>query len=457
MSAARIEIRTLGGVRALRGGTEVELRGIQPRLLLAFLVHERDREVGQAGLTEALWGDCPPPRADVALRALSSRLRAALGISLLAGRLPSRVRIPDGVLVDVACLEEAVRAGEQARAQGDARAGLKRAIAALDAYAGSFATGLEAEWLEEARREVDGVRERGLELVAACAAEVDEPWARRAALGCARELCARQPYGERAHQLLMRLLAAQGERAPALWVYEELRLRLRDELGLIPGVELRDLHATLLSDQPRVRPSRPAAWEPRNRRDRPGGADLTFVLDAVAGWKRASSESELAASSLADLSHLVPCDGIGWNDVDLAADNVELRVAPVDYDIGSQETLNRLIHQNPIVAYTEQTGNRDTVKFSDFVSAREFHRLEIYRDFYRPLEVEDQLATLLEVAPGRIVGIAFNRDRRSFTERERRLLALVRPHLAAAYRNLALRERAPVRGARSAKLAVPGE
>lgn len=102
-------------------------------------------------------------------------------------------------------------------------------------------------------------------------------------------------------------------------------------------------------------------------------------------------------------------------------------------------------HQNPIVAHVQQTGSEATVTFSDFVAPRAFHRLEIYRDLYGPMGVEDQLATLLEVVPGRIIGIALNRDRRSFTERERELLALVRPHLVAAHRNVASRAGAVVR------------
>lgn len=53
-------------------------------------------------------------------------------------------------------------------------------------YDGPFAAGLEAEWLEVVRRELDQVRERGLELAAVCAIELGEPQARRAGLRCAR-------------------------------------------------------------------------------------------------------------------------------------------------------------------------------------------------------------------------------------------------------------------------------
>ena len=44
----------------------------------------------------------------------------------------------------------------------------------------------------------------------------------------------------------MEILAARGNGAEALRVYEELRQRLRDELGATPGPELRRLQEELL-------------------------------------------------------------------------------------------------------------------------------------------------------------------------------------------------------------------
>lgn len=62
----------------------------------------------------------------------------------------------------------------------------------------------------------------------------------------ARELVRRAPYRESGYQLLMRVLAAQGNVADALAVCEGARRALRDELGISPGRQLRDLHSGLL-------------------------------------------------------------------------------------------------------------------------------------------------------------------------------------------------------------------
>ena len=45
----------------------------------------------------------------------------------------------------------------------------------------------------------------------------------------------------------MRALAGQGNSAEALVVYEQMRVRLREELGAIPGPELQTLHGELLN------------------------------------------------------------------------------------------------------------------------------------------------------------------------------------------------------------------
>jgi DNA-binding CsgD family transcriptional regulator len=67
---------------------------------------------------------------------------------------------------------------------------------------------------------------------------------------------------------------------------------------------------------------------------------------------------------------------------------------------------------------------------------REYHALALYGEFYRELGYEDQMAIELFPPGSELISIAFARDRRSFTERDRRLLNLLRPHLARAYRHV---------------------
>ena len=82
------------------------------------------------------------------------------------------------------------------------------------------------------------------------------------------------------------------------------------------------------------------------------------------------------------------------------------------------------------------------LKISDLLPRRTFRASELYRVVYGPMGVEFQMAVTLPSAPGTVVGIALNRDRRDFGERDRRLLGLLQPHLAQQRRDAAEREAA---------------
>jgi DNA-binding CsgD family transcriptional regulator len=91
--------------------------------------------------------------------------------------------------------------------------------------------------------------------------------------------------------------------------------------------------------------------------------------------------------------------------------------------------------QNPLAAYYLRTNNGRAMRFSDLVTRRELHRLDLYREVYRPLGVEYQIAFTLPSGSREVLGIALSRGKRDFTATERDLLNLVRPYLIQAYRN----------------------
>jgi DNA-binding CsgD family transcriptional regulator len=62
--------------------------------------------------------------------------------------------------------------------------------------------------------------------------------------------------------------------------------------------------------------------------------------------------------------------------------------------------------------------------------------MPLYKHFYHGLKYEDQLSVVLFPPGSELVAISLARDCRSFTERDRRLLNLLRPHLARAYRHV---------------------
>jgi DNA-binding SARP family transcriptional activator len=219
--------------------------GGQARVLFTYLTVNRTLASHRDELVEALWPWRAPRGADASLSALLSRLRAVLGSEVLAGRGEIRVCLPADAWIDLEAAEEAIHRAESAVAQGDWARGWGPSLIALFTARRGFLAGEDLPWATEHRRRLDEIRCSALESYAAVALGVGGT---ELASGekCARELVAIAPFRERGHALLMELLAARGNVAEALRTYEALRVRLRDELGATPAVELRDLQAQLL-------------------------------------------------------------------------------------------------------------------------------------------------------------------------------------------------------------------
>jgi SARP family transcriptional regulator, regulator of embCAB operon len=220
---------------------EDDLPGRQGRLLFAYLVCNRLRETSRHELMEALWSE-PPRAADSALSALVSKLRRLVRID---GRSELRLILADDAFVDLEAAEEAIHRAESAVRRGAWDDAWAPARIALHTASRGFLAGDDLPWIEERRRHLDELRLRAHECVGAAGigiggAEVD------AALRSGRALVELAPLRESGYRLLMQALAAEGNAAEALAVYDTLRVRLRDELGAAPAPATQELHRAIL-------------------------------------------------------------------------------------------------------------------------------------------------------------------------------------------------------------------
>jgi DNA-binding CsgD family transcriptional regulator len=97
--------------------------------------------------------------------------------------------------------------------------------------------------------------------------------------------------------------------------------------------------------------------------------------------------------------------------------------------------LERTGHQHPTIPYILRTRGEQSVQISDFLSQRAYKKLEIYQDFFKHVDTNYQLATLIGVKPSFMVPVCFNRKHRDFKTHDRAQLDLLRPHLVQACRN----------------------
>jgi DNA-binding CsgD family transcriptional regulator/GAF domain-containing protein len=104
------------------------------------------------------------------------------------------------------------------------------------------------------------------------------------------------------------------------------------------------------------------------------------------------------------------------------------------------EQWGRFGHQNPLVQRYLETRDPRAHRLSDVIEHADFRELDLYREVFVPLGVEHQLAVTLPAPPRLLIGLALA-DERDFTDGERRILDLARPHLIQAHANASLRER----------------
>lgn len=157
---------------------------------------------------------------------------------------------------------------------------------------------------------------------------------------------------------------------------------------------------------------------------------LTFLRDAEALY----GLREFEQGTVAGLRRLIPCDSCGYNAVDPRGGHVDWVLDPPEVGARADAAaLARHAREHPLIVHHARTPNAPAARLSDFISTRQLHRTGLYAEFLRPIGVEYQLVVSVNV-PGRtLVGVPFNRRSSDFTDDERDLLDLVRPHLAALH------------------------
>ncbi len=237
-------IHLCGRFVARIGGDRVEsaLPGRQGRLLFAYLVLERAHPVTRGGLTAALWPDEQPAATDSALSALLSKLRRV--VPLESGE--PRLALPDGAWIDVEAAREALHRAQGAIARQDWPAAWSAGRVTQHICVRELLPGESAPWIEGQRAELEDLYLRSLELVGRACLEIgggELDTAER----CGRRLVSRAPYRESGYRLLMEVLATRGDGAEALLVYDELRQRLHDDLGIAPSALTQTIYRRILA------------------------------------------------------------------------------------------------------------------------------------------------------------------------------------------------------------------
>src|SRR5262245_4884950 len=232
-----MEFQLLGPVAAREDGRSVDLGPRKQRALLALLLLEQ-HPVSLARAVDELWDD-PPATAPKMVQMYVSGLRKALGQNSVRTTGGAYELDLDGGELDVSRF----RALREAADNEEPRQRSTLLGEALDLWHGEALSDLVGEPCadrERARLE-DERLEATEDRIEAELEQGDE-----SSIGELQALVALHPYRERLRRLLILALYRAGRQAEALTAYQDAARVLRDELGIEPSKELRDLELAVL-------------------------------------------------------------------------------------------------------------------------------------------------------------------------------------------------------------------
>lgn len=238
-----MHVHVLGPVELITdSGTSVRVPTRKRRVMLSLLALEANRVVPLDRLVDVLWEGAPPEHARTVVHGHISALRQLLGPGMsIETRPPGYVLAVHADRVDAHrfghLVEAAAERAEDTEAVGLLREalGLWRGQALTDLAGASPWHDLATPW-EDARLDA-------WEALAERLRRIGRPTEAVAGL---REALGLHPLRESLAAQLMACLHEAGRQVDALEVYEAVRRRLADELGLDPGAELRQAQATVL-------------------------------------------------------------------------------------------------------------------------------------------------------------------------------------------------------------------
>ena len=233
-----LSISLLTPFALLNDGQPITLASRRTEALFIYLLRSRQAQSRDA-LANLLWDDLPQTRAAGNLRVLIANLRKALGATIKITRQSVWIDDTPGFRCDLTELERIVERVRITGADGLTASAAHALASALSAYhdellPGFFLRGGQAfdEWLTTER---EWIRTRVLLALSDVANAFFRLGDFRDGIEQAQRLVKLDPLREDGHQLLMRLLAADGQASAALAQYQRCTQILDVELGASPS------------------------------------------------------------------------------------------------------------------------------------------------------------------------------------------------------------------------------
>ena len=162
------------------------------------------------------------------------------------------------------------------------------------------------------------------------------------------------------------------------------------------------------------------------------GRDASALLEIVHDGASETGVEPFPSSVLHALLELIPSDAyVGYQEADVSrrfrwVEEVDVVGDPPSKAI--EEAIQTLGWQNPMHCRLH-ADERRVLRLSDFFKRRERRKLGWDAAVWRPCGIDDALRVWLPAPPGRARSIYVERSGKNYTDRELRLLSLLRPYL----------------------------
>lgn len=248
---APLNVRILGGFALERDGAILALPPTpKSRLLLVYLILNRDRLLHRETICATLWPEESEAVARKALRTALWRIRSALGVGagadeggyIYADAYQLGFRGTQPVWIDLWAFEDAFSATDiKADDALDLDDGMAM-VAAAQLYRGDCGAGLYDDWLAVEQERLQNAYLTLIERISGFHAR-RQSWLQ--AISWAERALALDPLREHLHREVMACHLSMGDRASALRQYARCETALRNELGITPMAQTVALRETL--------------------------------------------------------------------------------------------------------------------------------------------------------------------------------------------------------------------
>jgi DNA-binding CsgD family transcriptional regulator len=175
--------------------------------------------------------------------------------------------------------------------------------------------------------------------------------------------------------------------------------------------------------------------------------DLRAALEFVEIAWAVAGERAFTRETLSALNELIPSDDICYCVLDhvrrRSLDGVWLDdVGPEDSDEEDEALFWRIVDEHPLCHHQQAYADFSATRLSDLISRSRLVNSRVYAEWFRPFDIEAELEIGIARSRARTRNFLLHRTRGDFSQRDRAVLELLRPHLRRIHEMTELRRAA---------------